>query len=107
MYERDAWGFVVLLAKAGLYLGVAAIFVLMLGKQHRDWLSTPGVYAGTVEAIQVKQEQEYVLDVSAGEETQIFYIDRAAGERLRPGDQISLVYLPLKKQVVKIEVLSH
>lgn len=103
-YERDAWGFIVLAAKAALIIGVILIYGYMLLWPHRDWGEQPASFAGIIETIETEDGKKYYIEVRNEDELQSFELELENGEWLEVGEYLELYYLPHTKKVYKGEV---
>ena len=106
-WARDAWGFLVLIVKTLIWAGVLAIYTELLFYSQPDWLAQPGFIQGSVQGKAYDSvSRSYVLDVRSGSEQKHFYIDQNVYERLKLEDQVKLIYLPIRREVVRCELVG-
>lgn len=102
---RRIW---VLLGKTALWSGVLAVYTHILLFSQPDWLSQPGYALGAVvDKTHNPETNVYVLDVRTDEEQQQFYVDSHIYAQLNIDDQVSLTYLPVRREVVRCELLER
>ena len=105
-YARDAWGFLLLAGKTVLWIVVLGVYTKLLFFSQPDWLSQPGYILGSV-AVKTydSKARSYVLDVRTGSERNLLYIDQNVYEHLKIEDQVKLLYLPVRREVVRCELV--
>lgn len=106
-YARDAWGFLLLTGKALIWAAVLIIYTELLFFSQPDWLAQPGFIQGSVlgKAYDAAA-RSYVLDVRSGSEQQQFYVDQNVYEQIKLEDQVKLMYLPVRRDVVRCELMG-
>jgi hypothetical protein len=106
-YAHDAWGFILLAGKALIWIGVLGIYTELLFFSQPDWLSQPGYILGLVEGKAYDSgERSYVLDVRTGSVQNQFYVDHNVYQQLNIEDQVRLMYLPVRREVVRCELVG-
>lgn len=106
-YARDAWGFLVLAGKVLVWVGVLAIYTKLFFLSQPDWLAQPGFIQGLVQGKAYDSgSRAYVLDVRSGSEQKQFYVDHNVYELIKVEDQVKLMYLPVRREVVSCEVVE-
>jgi hypothetical protein len=106
-YAHDAWGFLLLAGKALIWLGVLGIYTELLFFSQPDWLSQPGFIQGSVQGKAYDSGSgTYVLDVRTGSVQNQFYVDHNVYEQLNIEDQVRLMYLPVRREVVRCELVG-
>ena len=106
-YAHDAWGFLLLAGKALIWIGVLGIYTELLFFSQPDWLSQPGYILGSVEGKAYDSgSRSYVLDVRTGSVQNQFYVDQNVYEQLNIEDQVRLMYLPVRREVVRCELVG-
>ena len=106
-YARDAWGFLLLTGKTLIWVVVLAVYTDLLFFSQPDWLSQPGIMQGSVQAKAYDSETRfYLLDVRNGTEQKQFYIDQNVYGQLKLEDQVKLLYLPSRREVVRCELVG-
>lgn len=106
-YERDAWGFLLLTGKVLVWAGVLAIYTELLFFSQPDWLAQPGFIQGSVQGKAYDSgSRSYVLDVRSGSEQEQFYVDQIVYEQIKVEDQVKLMYLPERREVVRCELVG-
>lgn len=103
-YARDAWGFLVLFWKTVLWVGVLAIYAELFFFSQPDWLAQPSFMQGSVQGkLFDSGSQSYILEVRSGSDQRQLYVDKNVYETLKLEDQVKLMYLPVRKEVVRCE----
>ena len=106
-YARDAWGFLLLTGKTLIWVVVLAVYTDLLFFSQPDWLSQPGIMQGSVQSKAYDSETGfYLLDVRNGTEQKQFYIDQNVYGQLKLEDQVKLMYLPSRREVVRCELVG-
>ncbi|MDP4127157.1 MAG: hypothetical protein Q8912_09465 [Bacillota bacterium] len=106
-YTRDAWGFTVLTGKSLIWIMVLGIYTDLLFFSQPDWLSQPSFIQGSVQGKAYDSGSRlYLLDIRNGTEQKQFYIDQNVYERLKLEDQVKLMYLPSRREVVRCELIG-
>ena len=106
-YAHDAWGFLMLAGKALIWIGVLGIYTELLFFSQPDWLSQPGNILGSVEGkVYDSGTRSYVIDVRTGAVLNQFYVDDNVYELLNIEDQVRLMYLPVRREVVRCELVG-
>lgn len=106
-YAHDAWGFLLLAGKALIWIGVLGIYTELLFFSQPDWLSQPGYILGLVEGKAYDSgARSYVLDVRTGSVQNQFYVDHNVYQQLNIEDQVRLMYLPVRREVVRCELVG-
>lgn len=106
-YARDAWGFLLLAGKTLIWVVVLGIYTNLLFFSQPDWLFQPGFMQGSVQGKAIDSGSRfYLLDVRNGTEQKQFYIDQNVYEQLKLEDQVKLMYLPSRLEVVRCELVG-
>ena len=106
-YAHDVWGFLLLAGKVLIWIGVLVIYTELLFFSQPDWLSQPGNILGSVEGKAYDSGSRcYVLDVRTGSVQNQFYVDQNVYEQLNIEDQVRLMYLPVRREVVRCELVG-
>ncbi|MDR3600680.1 MAG: hypothetical protein P4L49_09415 [Desulfosporosinus sp.] len=106
-YAHDAGGFLRLTGKALIWIGVLAIYTELLLFSQPDWLAQPGFVQGSVQGKAYDSgARAYVLDVRNGSEQQQFYVDYNVYKQIKVQDQVKLMYLPKRREVVRCELVG-
>lgn len=104
---RDAWGFSLWVAKALIWVGVLGIYTELLLFSQPDWFDRPGIIQGSVQGKAFDSGSSlYVIDIRNGSERMQFYIDHYVYEQLKVDDQVKLMYLPARREVVSCELVG-
>ena len=104
---RDAWGFLLLSGKTVIWVVVLATFTEILFFSQPDWLSPPRYILGSVAGKAYDAgSKSYVLDVRIGSEQQQFYVDENVFEQLKLEAQVKLMVLPVRREVVRCELVE-
>lgn len=103
---RDAWGFLLLTMNVLIWALVLGIYTKLLFYSQPDWLVQPGSFQGSVQGKAYDSgSRSYVLDVRSLSEQKHFYVDKNVYEQLKLEDRVKLIYLPVRREVVRCEVL--
>lgn len=106
-YAHDAWGFVLWAGRALIWIGILGIYTKLLFFSQPDWLSHPGYFIGSVEGKTYDSgSSSYVIDVRSGSVKNQFFIDANVFEQLNIEDQVKLMYLPVRREVVRCELVG-
>ncbi|HUS89204.1 MAG TPA: hypothetical protein VMW91_07545 [Desulfosporosinus sp.] len=106
-HAHDAWGFLLLAGKALIWIGVLGIYTELLFFSQPDWLAQPGFIQGSVQGKAYDSgSRSYVLDVRIGSVQNQFYVDHNIYEQLNIEDQVRLMYLPVRREVVRCELVG-
>lgn len=104
---RNVWRFLLLAGKAIVWIGVLGVYTELLFFSQPDWLSQPGSIQGSIEGKTYDSGSgTYSLDVRTGSEQNQFYVDNYVYEHLNIEDQVKLMYLPVRREVVRCELLG-
>lgn len=107
-YAHNTRGFLLLTGKVLIWLGILAIYVELFFLSQPDWLAQPGFIQGSVqEKAFDSSSRSYVLDVRSGSEQKQFYVDQNVYGRIKVEDQVRLMYLPDRREVVNCELLGR
>lgn len=106
-YAHDAWGFFLLAGKALIWLGILGVYTKLLFFSQPDWLAQPGFIQGSVQGKAYDPGfRSYVIDVRSGSVQTQFFIDFNVYEQLNIEDQVKLMYLPVRREVVRCELVG-
>ena len=106
-YARDAWGFLLLVMKSLIWVGVLVIYTKLLFFSQPDWLAQPGYIQGSVQGKAYDSgSRSYVLDIRSSSEQKQLYIDQNVYEKIKLEDQVKLIYLPVRREVVRCELVE-
>lgn len=106
-YAHDTWGFIILVGKAFIWFVVLGIYTELLFFSQPDWLAQPGYIQGSVQGKAYDLGSgSYVLDVRNGSVQNQFFVDLNVYEQLNIEDQVKLMYLPVRREVVRCELVG-
>jgi len=106
-YAHDAWGFLLLAGKTLIWIGVLAIYTDLLFFSQPDWLAQPGFVQGSVQGKAYDSgSRSYVLDVRSGSEQKQLSVDKNVYDQIKVEDQVKLMYLPARREVVRCELVG-
>lgn len=106
-YARDAWGFLLWAMKASLWVGVLGIYTELFLFSQPDWFHKPGIIQGSVQGKSYDSGlNSYVVDIRSGVHRKQFYVDYHVYELLKVDDQVKLMYLPTRREVVRCELVG-
>ena len=101
---HDAWGFLLLTGKAVIWVGVLGVYTELLLLSQSDWFDRPGLIQGSVQGKSYDIGSSlYSLDLSSGSEQEQFYVDKIVYEALNVDDEVKLMYLPIRREVIRCE----
>lgn len=106
-YAHNTWGFLLLTGKVLIWAGVLAIYTELFLFSQPDWLAQPGYILGAVQKKTYDSGSgSYVLEVRSGADQKQFYVDKNVYDQLMVQDQVKLMYLPTRREVVRCELVS-
>jgi len=106
-YARDAWGLLLWAVKALIWIGVLGAYTVLFLFSQPDWFHKPGIIQGSVQGKSFDSgSSSYVLDIRSGAERKQFYVDYNVYEQLKVDDQVKLMYLPTRREVVRCELVG-
>lgn len=106
-YARDAWGFFLMTGKALIWLGVLGVYTELLFFSQPDWLAQPGSIQGSVQGKAFDPgSRSYVIDVRSGSVQTQYYVDFNVYKQLNIEDQVKLMYLPVRREVIRCELVG-
>jgi hypothetical protein len=107
-YEHDAWGFLFLMGKILLWVGILGIYTKLLLFSQPDWYYQPGFFQGSVlEKAYDSGTRSYIIIVHSELDEKQFYVDQNVFDHLKMEDQVKLMYLPVRREVVRCEVIGN
>ncbi|KLU60404.1 hypothetical protein CEB3_c32550 [Peptococcaceae bacterium CEB3] len=111
-WERDAWGFLVLLGKSLVWIGVLAGCTAMFAMNDADWFRQPASCRGTVLSKEAAAGR-YSVQIKEGEgktdgkgPVLDLFLDPASYRLLSGGERVEAVYLPVAKETVFLRILG-
>ncbi|HZK84024.1 MAG TPA: hypothetical protein VFC58_04960, partial [Desulfosporosinus sp.] len=105
-YAHDTWGFLVLAGKTLIWVVVLGVYTQLLLFSQPDWLTKPGNIHGKVEAkVYNAGSKTYVIDVRTGPVINKFQVDQSVYKELKLENQVKLLYLPVRRDVVRCEIV--
>lgn len=111
-FERDAWGFLVLFSKGILWAAVLAAGTAMFILNEADWFAQPAACEGVIQSKEAVQGHcVFWVDEGKSKETEgnvvaEFSIDPVSYRLLSVGERVRLIYLPVRKETVSLQVLA-
>jgi len=106
-YEHDAWGLLLLTGKTFIWVGVLGVYTKLLLFSQPDWFAQPSYIQGSVlEKAYDSRLGSYILEVRNGSEQRQFYIDQNVYKQLKVEDKVKLMYLPVRREVVRCELME-
>lgn len=104
-FAHDAWGFLLLAVKTFIWAGVLVVYTKLLLFSQPDWFDRPGQIQGSVQGKAYDSGLSlYILDLRIGSEHEYFYIDQNVYEKVNVDDQVKLMYLPTRREVIRCEI---
>ncbi|NLM20160.1 MAG: hypothetical protein GX207_00215 [Peptococcaceae bacterium] len=92
-----------------LTIGVLIIYTQLFTMHYGDWFCRPSFGQGLVTNLQQETgdgSAQYYVIIQNGEELLRLSIDHNTYQKLQPNDFVQLSYLPLKKEVFYVRVLT-
>lgn len=106
-YTRDAWGLLLWAVKASIWVGVLGVYTELFLFSQPDWFNKPGNIEGSVQGKSFESGTSlYIVDIRSGVQRKQFYVDYEVYEKLKVEDQVKLMYLPSRREVVRCEVIG-
>lgn len=106
-YARDAWGLLLWAVKATIWVGVLGVYTELLLFSQPDWFHKPGIIQGSVQGkLFDSGSSSYVVDIRSGTQRTQFYVDNYVYEQLKVDDQVKLMYLATRREVVRCELVG-
>ena len=106
-FAHDAWGFLLLAGKVVIWVGVLAAYSELLLFSQPDWFARPGLTQGLVQGKSYNSGSSlYIVDLRSGSDHKQFYVDQSVYETLNLDDQVKLMYLPTRREVIRCELLD-
>ena len=106
-YAQDAWGFLLLTGKVFMWAGVLIIYTKLLFLSQPDWWSKPGYIVGPVQGKTYNSAlKSHLIEVGSGNEKKQFFVDKNVYDQLKVKDQVKLMVLPTRREVVRCEVVG-
>ncbi|SHH65612.1 hypothetical protein [Desulfosporosinus lacus] len=104
---RDVWGFLLLALKVSIWVGVLGVYTELFLFSQPDWFDKPGIIQGSVQGKAFDSgSSSYSLDIRSGAQQMQFYVDFFVYERVKVDDQVELMYLPTRREVIRCELLG-
>jgi len=104
---RDVWGFLLLAMKVLIWAGVLGVYTELLLFSQPDWFNKPGIIQGSVQGKAFNSSSSsYSINIRSGTQQMQFYIDFFVYEKLKVDDQVKLMYLPTRREVIRCEVMG-
>lgn len=105
-FAHDAWGFLLLAGKAMIWVGVLWVYSELLLFSQPDWFDRPGLIQGLVLGKAYDSGSSlYIVDIRNGSEYKQFYVDQNVYEKVNVDDQVKLMYLPTRREVIRCELI--
>ncbi|MCB8814106.1 hypothetical protein [Desulfosporosinus shakirovi] len=104
---RDVWGFLLLALKVSIWIGVLGVYTELFLFSQPDWFDKPGIIEGSVQGKAFDSGlSSYSVDIRSGTQQMQFYVDYFVYEKVKVDDQVELMYLPTRREVIRCEVLG-
>lgn len=104
---RDVWGFLLLGMKVSIWIGVLVVYTEIFLFSQPDWLDKPGIIQGSVQGKAFDSgSSSYSVDIRSGAQQMQFYVDFFVYEKVKVDDQVELMYLPTRREVIRCELLG-
>ncbi|WP_242833082.1 hypothetical protein [Desulfosporosinus acidiphilus] len=107
-YHPSLWSFIVLGFKVLIWAGILGVYTELFLFSQPDWFKQPGYIQGTVMGKAYDSRlRAYIIEVGDKTKQQSFYIDPNAYQQIKLEDQVKLMFLPVRRDVVQCEVLGN
>lgn len=104
---RDVWGFLLLTIKVLIWGGVLSVYTELFLFSQPDWFNKPGIIQGAVQGKAFDSASSlYSVDIRSGAQQMQFYVDFFVYENLKVDDQVKLMYLPTRREVIRCELVG-
>ncbi|MCO1601279.1 hypothetical protein [Desulfosporosinus nitroreducens] len=104
---RDVWGFLLLTMKVSIWIGVLGVYTELFLFSQPDWFDKPGIIQGSVQGKAFDSgSSSYSVDIRSGAQQMQFYVDFFVYEKVKVDDQVELMYLPTRREVIRCELLG-
>ncbi|AFQ45721.1 hypothetical protein [Desulfosporosinus meridiei] len=104
---RHVWGFLLLSLKMVIWVGVLGVYTQLLLFSQPDWFAKPGLIEGTVQGKSFDTASNiYSVDIRSGTDQTKLFIDFFVYQRLNIDDHVKLMYLPIRREVIRCEIVS-
>lgn len=104
---RNVWGFLLLAAKVIIWVGVLGVYTELLLFSQPDWFNKPGIIQGSVLGKTFDSgSSSYSVDIRSEAQQMRFYVDFYVYENLKVDDQVKLMFLQTKREVIRCEVVG-
>lgn len=106
-FAHDAWGFLLLAGKTIVWVGVLGIYTELLLFSQPDWFDRPGQIEGVVEGKAYDSwSRLYIVDLQSDSDDEQFYVDQNVYETVNVDDQVKLMYLRTRRDVIRCELME-
>lgn len=107
-FAWDAWGLLTLVWTIIIWVGILGIYTKLLLFSQPDWLAQPSFIEGTVQKKTYDSGlRSYSLGISSDSELKQLYIDQKVYEQIKVKDHVKLMYLPVRREVVRLELIVN
>jgi hypothetical protein len=104
-YEHDGLGFFLLTWKILVWVLVLGIYTELFLFSQPDWFFQPGYFQGSVLSKTYDSRlRSYLLEVHSSKEQEQFFIDQNVYNQVKIKDEVKLMYLPERREVVRCEL---
>ncbi|MCO5385577.1 hypothetical protein [Desulfosporosinus sp.] len=104
---RDVWGFLLLAMKVSIWIGVLGVYTELFLFSQPDWFDKPGIIQGSVQGKAFDSgSSSYSVDIRSGAQQMQFYVDFFVYEKVKVDDQVELMFLPTRREVIRCELLG-
>jgi len=101
------WGFLLWAGKAFIWVVALGIYIELFLFSQPDWFVKPGIIQGSVQGKAFDSgSSAYVVDIRSGSEQKQFYVDYNVYGQLKVDDQVKLMYLPTRREVIRCELMG-
>lgn len=111
-FERDAWGFLVLFSKGLVWAAVLAAGTFMFVRNEADWFAKPASYEGVIRSKEA-ENGHYLFRLDEGKSnmhpgggSEELAIDPVSYQLITVGEHVKVIYLPVRKETVSLQVLA-
>lgn len=106
-HSFGGWNVLQMAWKLLIWAGILIFYTRLLLLSQPDWLAQPGYFQGSVQMTSYNEtSKSYVLEVQTGSDNQQFFVDRNIFEQLKLNQQVKLMFLPIRREVVRCELIE-
>lgn len=106
-HSFGGWDIVRMAWRLLIWSAILVLYTRLLLLSQPDWFAQPGYFQGLVQMTSYNESSKnYVLEVQDGSEKKQFYVDKNVFEQLKLNQQVKLMFLPIRREVVRCELIE-